>query len=125
MDALAAYAREMPRIQAAESIRRATEVAMGSGTLGKRNSGSIWRQWSDAAASEEERAAPPRISSGWLAGMGITVERVKASARDPEAGEGKGPAEAEPGEDDGRGGNEFVSLHSERTVPRPDAAEGH
>ncbi len=46
---LHAYARAQPMIEARESLRRASEMAVGSGSLKPQQSRRIVREWQDAA----------------------------------------------------------------------------
>ena len=62
------YMRQIPRLEAQESLRRATEVAVGSGMA--KNSSAIQRQWGRLAGGPAKKAGPT-----------VSLEDAAAAAR--------------------------------------------
>lgn len=74
------YLNAIPRLRAKESMQFAAAVAIGSGTLKKRDSDHIWREWGKETGELETRRQP-RTREDFLAGLaaaGIAVEIVDA-----------------------------------------------
>lgn len=73
-----AYASQLPRLEAHESLRRASEIAVGSGSLRPEDARSVVREWQNAAG---DAAGPRRRLTSAIEivanaqAMGIKVER--------------------------------------------------
>ena len=68
------YMRQIPRLEAQESLRRATEVAVGSGMA--KNSSAIQRQWGRLAGGPAKKAGPtvsPEEAVAKAKAMGFSV----------------------------------------------------
>lgn len=76
---LAAMSREIPRLQAQESLRRVTEIALGNGLIEKRDRDRIMRGWQADAGGEAKPAAQRldlsrKSALRTLAAFGIPME---------------------------------------------------
>lgn len=77
---LAAYIHEMPAIQAEQSLRRVTEVALGSGRVEQRESQRLMHEWQREARGgrqEPVKRQSFKAGLGGLAAMGIPVKEVQ------------------------------------------------
>lgn len=68
-----AYARMVPRLSAQNSLRAATETALGSGAMKKEHAAEIQRGWARAA---EPRRRARKATDKDLASLPIKVTRV-------------------------------------------------
>lgn len=76
---LEGYAAQLPQLEAAASLRRVTEVAVGSGTLTKHEQRRLLGSWRRAAAHGPRRVAAPRrleerLELARYAGIRVEVE---------------------------------------------------
>lgn len=72
-------AAEMPRLEAAESLRRAAEIALGSGTLQKEDARAIRHSWlrtADGDASTKRVRSAADLEAATTA-LGIGLKKVK------------------------------------------------
>jgi hypothetical protein len=83
---LNAYAAQLPRLSAEESLLAATRVAVGSGSLKKGEGQRIQHQWSKAAeqGAPVVRSTGPAQYAAHMAGLGIGVKKVKKVTPAPE-----------------------------------------
>ncbi|MDQ2913641.1 MAG: hypothetical protein M3T56_10330 [Chloroflexota bacterium] len=75
-------AKHLPQLQAEESLRRAAEIALGSGTLNKHDARELRSLWLRAARvgsrRKAVRAGTPADLETTVAAMGIELVKVKA-----------------------------------------------
>ena len=76
------YATQLPKIAAEESLRRASEIALGSGSLEARDQRQLVRDWQNAAGGTEQvrRASTMAEVAVAARAMGITVVTEPAQA---------------------------------------------
>lgn len=72
---LAALAERLPRLQAEDSMRRATENAYGAGTMRDDDRKALWRSWRDEAGYTECLSTPQELL-GLAAALRVPVERA-------------------------------------------------
>lgn len=77
---LNAHLRQLPRLEASESLRRVSEVNLATAPKLSHAHKRVLREWEATVAGGEPTR--PRLSMGWLAGMGIAVERVPVERAD-------------------------------------------
>lgn len=80
---LLAYMRQLPVLQAADSLRRVTEIAVASGRMKRDEAGRVLSRWRRLAEGNAgERVEPVDLSSAdgarALAALGLTVERSRS-----------------------------------------------
>lgn len=76
---LNAYAEQLPRLSAEESLTDATRIAVGSGSLKKGEGHRIQQGWHRVAqqAAPVVRSKGPGEYAAHMAGLGIGVKKVK------------------------------------------------
>lgn len=76
---LNAYAEQMPRLVAEDSLRAAERIAVGSGTLKKGVGKRIADGWQKQAGQGRPVVRPksPEMYEAQMAGLGIGVKKVK------------------------------------------------
>jgi hypothetical protein len=78
---VAAYARMLPRLEAEGSMRRATEIGAGTGSLSRGDARQLWSDWSRGARIDRPTRAP-RVGSAaeferTAAALGVELVKVK------------------------------------------------
>ncbi len=71
------YLQELPGIRAEESMRRVTEIAIGSGTMEKSEQREIMDGWREAMGKRTERRTSDKLTSAqlriMLSGLGVGI----------------------------------------------------
>ncbi|MEK6225800.1 MAG: hypothetical protein AABM40_05820 [Chloroflexota bacterium] len=83
---LRALGEQLPRVEATASLRRAAEVALGSGTLKREDAAELRARWMKQAAVKPARARTWGDNLNQLAAMGIQVEVTKAPPKEAVGG---------------------------------------